>query len=431
MKPRSLVPLLLLVPLLVVPVTSSPAEAAPGRPTCQGKRATIVGDGTRKVLRGTRRADVIVTRGSSLVLPGRGDDRVCVTGSAGRTAQVVDLAGDDRVVVQMRRAATVYAQLGQGRDYYRGGIGSDRVTGNKYGGNGDHEGDDDAYDDIATGAGDDSVVTGGPRGVGDRIDLGPGSDTLELRATRFDGGRLVGGAGFDRLMVEPDLGLDTAVDVPAGTITSDGTPVVAHEDFETYDLRLAVSGRLRFTGSDAGEQLNAGGVSRLEAAMGGGGDSVFVGWAQSPPSIDVDGGAGTDALTVAGEDLLIDVPGGTASTTGTLPDVRFAGFDTYLGVGARVTIQGGDTADKLSAYGCDVVVRGGGGDDRLEAVEGFFDEDFDCDGITGEVHGDGGDDVLIGNRADNLLDGGEGTDSADGAAGNDTCLAEARVRCES
>jgi Ca2+-binding RTX toxin-like protein len=107
---------------------AGPGGGVPGggtnAPRCLGKRATIVGTDARNVLRGTRRADVIVALGGNDLITGlRGNDLICagagndrVTGGAGAD-RVAGGAGNDRIAG------------GAGRDALLGGIGLDTLLG--------------------------------------------------------------------------------------------------------------------------------------------------------------------------------------------------------------------------------------------------------------------------------------------------------------
>jgi uncharacterized delta-60 repeat protein len=121
-------------------------------PRCAGRRATIVGTAGRNVLRGTRRADVIVALGGNdSIRAARGNDRVCGG------------AGNDNVAGQ------------SGRDRVQGGRGNDRLTG---------------------GGGTDSLL--GQAG-GDALLGGPGNDRLTGGGGRDN---CLGGAGRDTTRCE-------------------------------------------------------------------------------------------------------------------------------------------------------------------------------------------------------------------------------------
>jgi uncharacterized delta-60 repeat protein len=125
-------------------------------PRCAGKRATMVGTAGRDMLRGTRRADVIVALGGNdRIRAERGNDRVCGG------------AGDDNVAGQ------------SGGDRLQGGRGNDRLTG---GG---------GKDNLLGQAGRDALL-GGP--ANDRLTGGGGRDNC------------LGGAGRDSTRCDNDRG---------------------------------------------------------------------------------------------------------------------------------------------------------------------------------------------------------------------------------
>ena len=112
-------------------------------PTCDGRRATIIGTSGNDRIRGTDGDDVIVARGGNdRIEAGDGDDRICGG------------PGNDRI------------EGGDGDDRILGGPGNDRIEG----GNGD------------------DTLSGGPGN--DRLDGGNGDDTLSggLGNDRLDGG---------------------------------------------------------------------------------------------------------------------------------------------------------------------------------------------------------------------------------------------------
>lgn len=106
------------------------------------------------------------------------------------------------------------------------------------------------------------------------------------------------------------------------------------------------------------------------------------------------------------------------------------GSDTILGGLGADLINGGEGADRIYGDGQKYyqefiqmpsvttgdwsrmysdTIRGGGGDDRIDAM---FGNDV--------VYGDGGDDTISGGKGNDYLDGGEGNDSIEGGTGSDT-----------
>lgn len=93
----------------------------------------------------------------------------------------------------------------------------------------------------------------------------------------------------------------------------------------------------------------------------------------------------------------------------------------------RIRAFGDDARNFFFLTGCDVVARGGDGNDRLW-MRGFKKIDKSCPGAR--LFGQGGPDKMEGtNRNDTLL-GGPDRDRAYGDKGNDKCVAEKKAACE-
>ncbi|GAA5141607.1 hypothetical protein GCM10023340_03610 [Nocardioides marinquilinus] len=421
-----------LVAACLAALPAAPAGAAPR--LCQGQPVTKVGrPGTTLV--GTERADVLVTNGAGRVRAQGGNDRICVTGSRGERVRVSAGAGADRVVVQVDGEAVVVAHLGSGSDTYRGGDGPDRVSGGEEQISDQGPGADAAPDDIRTGAGDDAVVAGGPRGLLDRIDLGAGNDLLRLRSDPTVGtGVIAGSGGVDQVDVVGPVVAELHLDASRGRVVSGGATTLRLSGLETYRVQTPTDVDLRFTGTAADETLDVNSARSLDVRLGDGDDAVE-GARLSGAASRLDGGPGDDAMALGGKYddsvVAIDAPGGTASTTPGDPDhVAIAGFESLSGRGETVTVQGSDEPEALAAYGCDLTVRGGGGADDVLVYGELTGEDVRCDVKSHRADGEGGDDVLTGSRTDDVLIGGPGTDRADGGGGgDDVCEAETVVRC--
>ena len=108
MRPLPATTALVLTALLGAAAGVAPPAAA-AAPTCQGLRATIVGDPGGEVIDGTRRRDVIVGLGGDDVIRGRGGDDV-ICGGPGR-----DLLhggpGDDTFSGDPNRAITICHEM--------------------------------------------------------------------------------------------------------------------------------------------------------------------------------------------------------------------------------------------------------------------------------------------------------------------------------
>jgi Ca2+-binding RTX toxin-like protein len=386
--------LLVLLGGLVTSVT--PALAA--RPTCFGKRATIVGTRRADRLVGTRRADVIVARRGNDTVRGRGgNDRIC----AGNGFDTVD--GGDVLVA--------------GRGSFQsllGGRGNDRLRG-------DRRGLDftnyfraprgvivDLAARTATGMGSDTLVNI------DAVAGSPRNDTLSgTRGTNF----LFGFAGNDTINSRGNAG---TLNSPAGVLRA----------FPRFDL-IGGDGALR------------GAAPGNDTITGGPGLNVVL-YDEARQGITAD--LQDRTVTGEGNDTLARVQGIIGS--------RFA--DTLEGNGAANAFEGGAGTDDINGRsGQDVLVL-------LDAIRPTVDLDAGtatgayrvftrsgvqrrpfsytvagmedvwgsstADTIGGDAEDNrlfalGGNDSLSGEDGDDLLNGGDGTDSLDGGQGDaDRCL---------
>lgn len=393
---------------LAVPgAPAAPIGSAPATEMCRGMRATHVVDHGR--ISGTSGDDVIVVRGRARVVhAGGGDDRICVRRQPGGV--FVDPGpGADRVWVETR--ATVTAFLDEGTDEYFGGPGNDRV----------YSGEDG-------------------RSNRDRVDLRGGDDMIRLSSGSHHAGAVIAGGGGRDL-----LGLDSWA------------------EFEDYDLRS--HDRISFIGSDASETVKLLALGSAAANLGEGDDVVEVDWGYgSSPAPTVDGGPGTDmlALGVGERSIVANVATHRIdSTVGTPAGLGIPGFEGLAILASqtpqerstesqrtRVELVGDDGDNVLIAGACDVVIRGGAGDDRLSVGDSPYEETAiettaarEC-AQTSQVFGEAGDDMMVSHGTTytrrgtaetpiaDLIDGGEGTDTARAGAGVDSCVAEVRVDCE-
>src|SRR5829696_1610126 len=139
---------------LVVGIVALPVPAVAGE-MCQGEAATLVGSPDMSLV-GTDGDDVIVTKGSRVILALDGNDRVCVTGKSGL---VYAGFGDD--VVDTTAASSGRSFLGPGADTYLGGPGDDFVKAAGDPGDGAAVGDQEV-DVIDVGAGSATIYSGAP-----------------------------------------------------------------------------------------------------------------------------------------------------------------------------------------------------------------------------------------------------------------------------
>jgi Ca2+-binding RTX toxin-like protein len=324
--------MLVLATTLVAGMTfaGSPASARGGRPTCFGKRATIVGTDERDTLRGTPGRDVIVGLGARDDINGLGgDDLLCGKGDGYHSDQndfgdvLRGGAGDDKLDSD-HGDDTEYG--GRGDDYLYSGGGSEATYG----------------DYLVGGPGDDRLV-GGP--VGDGFAPGAGNDTV------------VGGKGED--FNEDVLDLSSAsngVRVSVGSHTTSGQ---GKDHFRGIE---------RFVGSDHDDVFVGDGHSNT--VSGGKGDDVLRGRGGND-YLDGDRRGSDDENVGGGNDLLI---GGTGSDG--------------LGSGAgRDKLMGGSGKDGFYFYG-DGKKRVIAGHQAHQSLQFFFGP-VHADIATGKARVDG------------------------------------------
>jgi Ca2+-binding RTX toxin-like protein len=428
-------PALLVVAL--VPGLSGPSGAA--APTCQGRRATIVGHpgSSSDTLRGTAGDDVIVTRGIGSVRAGAGADRICVTGTNSSRSHYVDAGtGDDRVVVATSRPDRVEAELGEGDDTFRGGAGTDFVHGEApvMTGQGVPE-QVEGRDRISTGGGDDEVRVGlAGESTRDVVDLGPGADLLGVDGLLAPDVRPRGGGGSDDLRLRPDLpGHAWAFDNVSETARLDGAVQSRWDGFEGFLMDALDASTVSFAGGSADERVSAP-RTLARATLGAGNDSLYLLNLPDDHLVQVRGGIGRDLFYAnAGPDVTVDLTAGAAwSDTGSAnaPDARLAGFENAGGAADRVHLVGDAADNLLDGAGCEIRSSGGSGADRIRST--WIPDQFACDQTESAASFSGGPgrDVLSGGAGRDRLLGGPGHDTADGHRGRDLCHAEVRRSCE-
>lgn len=167
-------------------------------------------------------------------------------------------------------------------------------------------------------------------------------------------------------------------------------------------FEIAAEGELvRFTAN--GDVVRSAGVERLATVAGGGADTLVAGDVTGTAVNDVAADLGTD-----GRRDRVVVLGGDERDFGSV----FGGgqFGTFVaGMSTLVQLEGAEAGDEL-------VVRGRGGDDNLEAGG------FPATGMQLTLDGDAGDDVLSGGNGHDTLLGGAGLDHATPNGGDDLAL---------
>jgi Ca2+-binding RTX toxin-like protein len=314
-------------------VAASPAAA---KPSCHGKKATIVlgggnnkyvarnhGHGNQVVIAGAGDDYIVTGKGSDVLCAGDGNDRIL----AGKgTDRVFGGTGNDSIV-NVKGKDSSFGE--DGNDQMLGGPSADTMDGGP--GNDVVNGASDR-DNLKAGAGEDLVL--GEDGS-DTIDGGDDNDEIHGGA---GGEEMGGGTGDDRL--EGDL-LDDHMDGGPGT-----------------DLLVGGHGTDQLSGG-GGDDWMRGGPNGDEYAGGDGGDTVS--YADTTPSwdtttgVDLDLGAGS-ATT----------PDGTEKLSGVEAVLGSAFDDTLHGSAASEALDGGPGDDKITGGGGADQVTGGPGNDSCD-----------------------------------------------------------------
>lgn len=433
--------------LLVPTAWGGPASAA--GETCRGEAATIVGTGD--TVTGTEGRDVIVTGSATSVDALGGDDLICVAITGSPRSNVLDVdAGAGADVVDTTAVGGGYyvaTTLGAGADTFVGGRTGDTVWAGD--GSWDGAGTDTETDQIDTGAGRDSVLSGTPGTANhDVVRLGDGDDDLTLGSPALAADAVVdGGGGGDSLTLRTQDD-DVTLDVPSSTFTS-AAGTAAFSGFERSSI-IAGSGTVTYRGTDGDDTFGVhpqGGTPTLRVTTGAGDDGVTIEPATITAASSIDMGAGDDQVVAATQtgSLAIDLPRDVLTVDGA--EVPAAGVEDAWLMAPTIAMTGDDEDNELTWSGCDATLRGGKGDDSLYWNYDYLFEtyEFACAGkatmnggdggdylrssggddrlIGGRGHdtilGRGGDDTIRGGRGNDTLDGGEGRDDIRGGSGND------------
>lgn len=470
-------PAALLGPALTLGLTAAPAHAAE---MCRGEAATIVGTGAD--ITGTPGRDVIVTGRSLDIDAGAGDDLVCVRSDKPRQAIVTIDAGAGNDVVDATQAdnngQAVDVELGTGADTHFGGNEGGEVLAGGW--NSDYTDYLDSEVDIIdnrsgsdSSNGDDSVYSG-QDGLVNNDQIYGGADQEDINWDGDMGPQAVldGGANLDVLTLDGVAAANFTVDLAAGTATRDGVQVLRPTGFENLNV-WADDGLRAVTvnGTDAGNDVTVdGGSPAVTLSLGPGEDGAVISQStpsSGPHSIDLGDGSG-DSLVYRSPDQVVDLDLLAKTLTTGAARGSALGIETATAIAYTATVAGTQARDNLGAIGCDVLIHGRGGNDRIFAdrYDWYGEEGFDCSGtiatlkggngndkITGhkdddqilggsghdridargginKVLGQGGNDKLKGGNDKDKLFGGKGRDFADGHTGRDRCSAERERRCE-
>jgi Ca2+-binding RTX toxin-like protein len=329
--------LTLLTAALVLALASGSAEA---RPTCHGKKATVVlgggnnkyvaphqGHGNQVVIAGAGNDYIVTGKGSDVICGGDGNDRLF----AGRgTDHVYGGTGDD-TIVNIKGKDSSFGE--DGNDSIQGGPSADAIDGGT--GNDTIDGASDR-DNLEGGTGDDLILGGDGS---DTIDGGDGADEIHGGSGGED---MTGGTGNDRLY--GDL-LDDHMDGGPGD-----------------DLLIGGHGGDKM-GGGSGSDWMRGGPNDDTYAGGDGIDTVS--FADNTPSSDTTSGATVDLAAGTAT-----TPDGTEMLSG-VEDILGSAFDdTIKGTGGPDGLDGGPGNDKITGGGSADNLDGGPGNDTCDAAGG-------------------------------------------------------------
>jgi Ca2+-binding RTX toxin-like protein len=432
---------------------ATPAEA---KPSCDGKKATIISNGPTIV--GTKAPDVIVAGSGDNTIYGEGGDDVICAG--GGDDVIHGGRGDDKVFGESGED-TIYGE--RGSDHLDGGAGTDALYGET--GNDELEGGSGGGDRLSGGPGDDSlsggpgdfdILIGGPGN--DKIDGGPGAHdiasyagtggavTIDLQTQTVSGAEVEPLSGIEDAI--GGSGADTLIGDPGSANRLDGGPgadrlLAAGPGDEAFGGPGSDEcGGGFFAETSCGPSQGAGGTAvELYESIDGAGSLIVTG-SEGDDNATVSYGGGTYTVTggPGGAEVLPGDPTSTAcsryplansvSCQGHVSSILASlggGNDTFA-VAASVPssvssiIDGGRGADDLrGGRGDDVIyagedhepdtIEGGGGDDVLYGVNIFHPRK---DSGAATMRGGPGNDLLIGGQPcdGDLFDGGPGSNDS-------------------
>jgi Ca2+-binding RTX toxin-like protein len=186
-----------------------------------------------------------------------------------------------------------------------------------------------------------------------------------------------------------------------------------------------------YVGGAGGDDVTADEVTSLHVTMGDGVGFMWLYPTSTPGTGTVEFGPGYAFLYAFGEsEALVDIPRQTARIDGLLT-LTVVGAQNVSATGNKVRLTGDEQKNQLYGYGCNIVIKGGDGRDRLARVGSDGDNDLPpCHHYRSVFKGQDGPDRLSGRNGDDILLGGRGRDVAEGSGGNDRCAAEIARHCE-
>ena len=326
---------------VAMPAAATPVQA---QFVCFDKVAQKTRPDRRGVIRGTARADVIITTARNVVVFGSGgNDRICVARGSSYVA-----AGNGHDLVS----------TGRGDDRLLGGDGSDYLNG--HGGNDRLDGGISGSDTLVGAAGRD-VLLGGESSA-DYLFGGAGDDSLAGGYGEADD-LLVGGDGADRI----DGGQGCCDTV---SFWFEGSPMQV--DLTAPDLPLANGDLLRgvenvqgsvfddaITGDSGGNRLE--GNDGNDVLTGGDGSDVIDGGLGDDR---LDGGPVVDTLSFLGSPTAVEADLAAGAATGSGIDA-LSGFENVFGSAYDDRLTGDDAGNELDGIRGADELQAAGGDDHL------------------------------------------------------------------
>jgi Ca2+-binding RTX toxin-like protein len=388
--------LLLTLAILVGAASSASASTA----TCQGRKATLVGNSRNNTIYGTAKNDVIYAGAGNDTIYGRGGDDLICGGDGADTIH----GGDGNDVVYGGRGQ-IYRDS-RGRTWIKGDTLYDDAGDDFY--SPVHDGRYPAYtpDRISFyyAPGGVTVNTALHTATGNGTDHWMG-DLAELGGSRYDD-VMVGGAKND--IFQGSYGDDKISGNGGADVIRDGPGANDADVIEGgpgNDLLYTYGGTDSLDGGDGNDTLFDFGHD-ADIMLGGAGDDDISDELAVGKSQTVDGGSGDDTValhpdftTISRPRITIDLSSGRAS------------FQSGVGF----TVRGADT---LNVYGLPLTYTGTGGDDVVYS-----------DGMGAmTASGLAGNDTFLGTRLNDSFDGGLGLDTvATTGGGSDSCTSVERV----
>jgi len=392
---------------------------------------TIVDDDSGHTITGTSGADTIIGNGGNDTINGGGNnDRIIATsgsdgadvydgGTSNDTVDYSAVSNDLTVTLNGATAATVTVAGGNNDtivnfEHFIGGSGHDLITGDSlknqlFGGDGN--------DTINGGASDDRIIaTSGSDGA-DVYDGGTSNDTADYSAVANDLTVTLNGATAATVTVAGGDN-DTIVNIEYFTAGA-GNDSITGDSLKNHLL-----------GGDGNDTIDGGANS--DTITGGAGADTMIGGAITGTTVDtfvigsgefeagelIDGGGGTDIISLAG---IADFSTGTLTRVETLNGS--AGNETVTMTAAQLdaftTVALGDGTDSLTIETADNFVFATSVPATFTGVESIAIEDNNGGHA---LTGSGQADTFIGNGGNDTINGGLGDDTIDGGGDIDTAV---------